>query len=145
MKKVVLYRNTYLNPEILGHLMVFDEKPDGSSTLIFECKTLELGYKNNQKSISSVPAGFYELKFEYSPKFNRRLWELKGVPNRSEAKIHPANFYKDLNGCIGLGDLHVNVNNDGILDLRNSKSTLKRFHKAMDEQEFSSIRIIGTN
>lgn len=143
MKKMVLYRNNYLGPEILGHLMIFEDSPIGGSKLIFECKTLELEWKNNMQNMSCVPTGFYNIEFEYSHKFKQDLWELKGVPGRSEAKIHVANYYTQIQGCIAVGDMHKNINRDGIPDVRNSKRTLRRLHRAMHPLTSSTIRIVG--
>jgi len=143
MKKIVLYRNNYLGPEILGHLMVFEENSFGGSRMLFECKTLELEWKNNARNISCLPAGFFTIKWEHSARFNRNLWELKGVPGRSEAKIHVANYYTQIQGCIGVGDMHTHINGDAIPDVRNSSVTLNRLHEVMHPQVESTIRIIG--
>lgn len=143
MKKLLLYRNNYVGPEILGHLMVFEDNHDGGSKLIFDCKTLELEWKNNQSNISCVPSGFYNIELEWSQKFNMKLWELKGVPGRSEAKIHVANYYHQIQGCIAVGDMHIKLNSDSYLDVRNSKNTLKRLHEKMGQTTKSTIRIIG--
>ena len=142
-KEVLLYRNNYLGPEILGHLMVFENTPAGGSRMIFECKTLELEWKNNANNVSCVPTGFYNLKFEHSAKFNRKLWELKGVPGRSEAKIHVANFFTQIQGCIAVGDMHSHINDDGVPDVRNSSNTLNRFHEVMNPDIASTIKIVG--
>ena len=143
MKKLILYRNHYLGPTILGNLIVLEELSNGGSRIVFDCKTIELAWKNNSRNISCVPSGFYEIVFEKSPKFRRYLWELKGVPNRSEAKIHVANYYTQIEGCIGVGDMHIDINADGIPDVRNSRNTLKRLHEEMKPQEKSTIHIIG--
>lgn len=143
MKKIVLYRNNYLGQEILGHLMVFEDNAFGGSKLIFECKTLELEWKNNNNNISCIPTGFYNIEFEKSAKFNRYLWELKGVPGRSEAKIHVANYYTQIQGCIAVGDMHTHINSDEIPDVRNSAETLRRFHEIMKPEKQSTIRIVG--
>ena len=142
-KSIVLYRHNYLDPEILGHLIVVETSENGASRIIFKCNTLELSYKNNKRNISAVPAGFYKMVFEYSPKFKRKLWELKSVPGRSEAKIHQANYFRQLNGCVAVGDMFLNIDNDRFLDLRNSLPTLERFHTAMEGVVESTIRIVG--
>jgi len=123
--------------------MVFENTSIGGSKLIFECKSIELEWNNNKQNESCVPAGFYNLEVEYSNRFNRELWELKGVPGRSEAKIHVANFYTQIQGCIGVGDMHINLNDDNIPDVRNSTETLERFHKVMSPHQKSTIKIIG--
>ena len=143
MKKILLYRNNYLGPEILGHLMIFEDTPIGGSRMIFECKSLELEWKNNDRNISCVPTGFYEIKLEYSPRFNQNLWELKGVPGRSEAKIHVANYYTQIQGCIAVGDMHTHINQDEFPDVRNSRNTLDRLHQALQPDLEATIRIVG--
>ena len=143
MKKMVLYRNNYLGPEILGHLMVFEDMENGGSKMIFECKTVELEWKNNQNNISCIPTGYYTLKYEWSNKFNQKLWELKGVPGRSEAKIHVANFYTQIQGCIAVGDMHIHLNSDPYPDVRNSRNTLNRLHDAMGDATESTIQVVG--
>lgn len=143
MKRILIYRNNYIGPEILGHLMVFEDTNNGGSKMIFDCKTLELEWKNNSKNISCVPTGFFNIEFEHSPKFSRKLWELKGVPERSESKIHVANFYTQIQGCIAVGDLHTNIDQDEFADVRNSSNTLQRFHDAMYPDVKATIRIVG--
>lgn len=87
-------RIIFTRESIIGNLFIDD---------VFECFTLELPWKKNQKSISCIPEGKYKVIMEYSPRFNRLLPELKGVPERDEIKIHPANWPKELNGCIAVG------------------------------------------
>ena len=123
--------------------MVFEKKPDSSSRLVFECKTLELAYRGNSRNISAAPQGYYGMLLEYSPKFQTRLWELKGVPGRSEIKIHVANYYRQLNGCIAVGSRFTHIDGDGALDLADSANTLVRFHKAMEGVHDSTIKIVG--
>ncbi len=138
MKTILLYRNVYLKQEILGNLFIFD-----GSKLLFRCKTIELAWRDNKKNISCVPHGKYPLVFEKSNKFKRKLWELKKVPNRSEIKIHIANYYRDLNGCIAVGDMHTRIDSDPYPDVRNSRYTLSRLHKAMGRDTKAEIHIIG--
>jgi len=70
----------------------------------FECHTLERPWRDNQSSISSIPAGKYNCYWTYSPRFKKRVYLVDGVPNRSGIRIHPANLYSQLNGCIALGE-----------------------------------------
>ena len=64
--------------------------------------TLELPYKNNQKNISSIPEGRYELFYRNS-KTNGDVFQLKNVPDRSNIQIHAGNYSIDTNGCILVG------------------------------------------
>ena len=67
---------------------------------IFICHTIELPWKDNEKSVSCIPEGRYELKKRYSPRFKNHLL-VKGVPGRSVILVHPANdALKELKGCI---------------------------------------------
>lgn len=66
----------------------------------FICHTIELPWKDNQRSISCIPEGNYELLSRTSEKFNKHFI-LKDVENRSLILIHPANNAKrELRGCI---------------------------------------------
>jgi len=66
----------------------------------FICHTIELPWKDNERSTSCIPEGRYELKKRYSPKFKWHLL-VKDVPGRSVILIHPANdALKELRGCI---------------------------------------------
>lgn len=82
-----------------------------------------------------IPKGVYDIKFEYSPRFKRDLWELKGVKDRSEIKIHPANYAYQLRGCIAIG----NSIKDGVL--RESKKALEQFHQITSGIKSSKITI----
>ena len=64
------------------------------------CHSIELPWKTNQKRISCVPEGRYELVKRYSAKFKWHLM-LMNVPVRAYILIHPANnALKELKGCI---------------------------------------------
>jgi hypothetical protein len=63
--------------------------------------------ENLQKAI---PAGTYKIVFDYSPRFQRELPHIL-VPSRDAAaggdagiRIHPANYPRQLDGCIAPGD-----------------------------------------
>ncbi|MDQ7917985.1 DUF5675 family protein [Mesonia sp. MT50] len=62
--------------------------------------TIELPWKENQRSVSCIPEGKYLLRKRYSVRFKWHL-ELMFVENRSFILIHPANTaLKELRGCI---------------------------------------------
>lgn len=64
------------------------------------CYSIELPWKNNQRRISCIPEGRYELTIYNSPKHGPCLL-LKNVPNRDMVEVHEANWaIKELNGCI---------------------------------------------
>lgn len=64
------------------------------------CEAIELPWLNNQRLISCVPEGKYELVKRYSKRFGHHV-ALKDVPDRKFILIHPANDAKtELRGCI---------------------------------------------
>lgn len=64
------------------------------------CHTIELPWKENERRISCIPEGRYELVKRYSKKFGWHL-HLVNVEGRDLILIHPANdALKELNGCI---------------------------------------------
>lgn len=88
--KVELHR-LYLVNATHGVLLV-----DGQKV----CYTLELPWIGNQRSISCIPEGDYQIVKRESPRFKAHF-ELLDVPFRSFILIHPANNAKrDLKGCI---------------------------------------------
>jgi hypothetical protein len=138
MIEFVLIRRAYESTQVLGNLALFDDlKP------IFYCRTIELAWLDNKNDISCVPTGKYTMVWEHSPKFNRNLWELKNVPGRSEIKFHVANFARNLNGCIGVGDLHTDLDQNGTRDLRNSANTLQKIHQLTQGQTKATLWIYG--
>lgn len=73
----------------------------------FQCKTIELPWRENAKNISCVPAGVYSCEPYISSKFGS-CYRLQDVPGRTDILIHSGNFagnvdlgYKtDSAGCI---------------------------------------------
>ena len=122
--------------QTLGTCVITDEL----SRPIFAAVSLERGWLDNRANISRVPAGIYPARFEYSPKFKRKLWELKSVPDRTEVKFHAANFWRQLNGCIALGQTATDIDADGYLDVSSSRATMTLFHKVLENE--SEIRVV---
>ena len=98
---------------------------------IFAAVSLERGWQDNKANESSVPVGEYKCVKEYSQRFKMDLWELKGVPNRSECKFHASNYWNQLNGCIALGLTAENIGKDFRLDVTNSGDTMAEFHRLL--------------
>lgn len=71
------------------------------------CKTIELPWFNNKRSISCIPEGIYHLVDRYSQRFGRHLL-VKDVPARDHILFHPANDAKrELRGCIAPVSKHT--------------------------------------
>lgn len=135
MKTVILQRYNEDRNQSLGTLTVLDEK----GTMIFTCPCLERGDRNNQRGESNVLPGKYPLVLEWSPRFKQDLWELKDTAPRSEMKIHAANYWHQLNGCIAPGSYLKDINNDGYMDVARSRSQLDAYHRAMGSSKRAVI------
>tara|TARA_R110001632_G_scaffold3448_2_gene15425 strand:+ start:73 stop:507 length:435 start_codon:yes stop_codon:yes gene_type:complete len=130
-KRVVLQRVWMDENQSTGSLIVLDKFRQP----IYISPCIERGDRNNERNVSNVPTGTYPLVWENSPKFGM-VWELKDVPNRSECKIHSANMWDEINGCIAPGTYLGELNADGYYDTLASGDALKRFHLALaDVQE----------
>lgn len=108
---------------------------EGGKT-VFECKTIERGWLNNQRSISCIPQGVYNVRQTHSPRFKTNLYLVENVPNRASIRFHPANFSRQLNGCIALGLDFSDIDKDGVIDLTSSKNTHARFDSVMENKPF---------
>lgn len=97
---------------------------DADKTIIMSGMTLELPDKDNLKMISCIPSGVYTVKKRYSLKFGWHF-HIQKVVNRSYILIHAGNYNTDIMGCILVGQYLTDINNDGMIDIANSKATLK--------------------
>ncbi|WP_340198613.1 DUF5675 family protein [Ascidiimonas sp. W6] len=140
MKTVFVIRDIVGRKESLGICLIRDT----NNKVLFTSQSLERGWLNNTRNISCIPAGNYNLKLEWSPRFQKDLWEIYGVPNRRECKFHAANFVRQLNGCIALGEKRVDLDVDGLLDVSNSRNTMKKFHKAMGQDTVARLVVINS-
>jgi hypothetical protein len=113
--------------QCIGECSVFIDNVE-----IFTSKTIERGDNDNRARISCIPNGFYDIVLEWSDRFKENLWEIKGVKNRSECKFHAANYSRQLNGCIALGEEVKDIDGDGNKDVTNSKRTMALFHLALN-------------
>ena len=97
---------------------------DDNGKTIFSMSTLELPWEHNITKESCIPCGFYVVKKRYSLKYGLHL-HILNVSGRELILIHSGNFKTDTKGCILVGDSLKDINNDGLLDVINSKRTLK--------------------
>jgi len=105
---------------------------------VFDFKTMELEEDKNQRRDDCIPSGIYPFVKHKSPKFGECLW-IKNVPNRSEILMHPANFSRQLLGCIAPGKSHKDIDGDGLKDVTSSKSTMKEILKLLPKKGFIKI------
>jgi len=113
----------------------------------FICKIFELPWRDNQRSISCIPPGEYDVIIRLSPKYGR-VYHVTNVPNRSYILMHSGNWAGDVNkgfkthtnGCLLTGlEFGFLSNQRAIL---NSRVALRRFMDKMSERPFR-LKIIG--
>jgi hypothetical protein len=78
----------------------YDPEGTNGELKLVVCNTIELPWLQNQRNISCIPEGRYELRKRFIKKFGLHLLVVD-VPDRSWILIHPANDAKtQLKGCI---------------------------------------------
>ena len=108
-------------------------------------KSLELGWHDNKNDISCIPIGSYLCRWTRSTRLSNLAghdiftYEVVGVPNRAGIRIHSANYFFQLKGCIALGSSTKDINSDGQLDVIHSGATVKRFNEIMNREDFTLI------
>jgi hypothetical protein len=98
----------------LGNLYLFNE-----GRIELTLKTLELAWRDNRRNISCIPEGDYKAIPHIRPNGDWSLW-LQDVPNRSAILIHAGNYISDISGCVLPGIMHVDINKDGLKDVKHS-------------------------
>lgn len=81
----------------------------GNGFNTIQLSTLECPWKNNQPFISCIPAGHYLMSPWDSPKFGKcyiieggSVGKTSGL--RTHCLFHSANWVRQLNGCVAVGD-----------------------------------------
>lgn len=111
----------------------------------FYCHSLELPWLNNKTDKSCIPNGIYLCRKIASPNHGR-CFEICNVPERTLVRGHSANFTSELLGCIAFGDSSDDINNDGILDVTNSRNTFEKLMSKLPQEfwlEIGQPQIIG--
>ncbi len=135
MKTANIYREPTTPKEMLGKLICEE----------FNCLTLERPDLNNAPQISAIPTGTYQCKYTRSTRLSKLAgqdyftYEVLNVPNRSGIRIHSANYYSELEGCIALGIIEQDLNHDGELDIVSSRQAIIDFEKFINHEEFTLI------
>jgi len=131
--KTILTRYHFTKNQTIGLLNIFD-----GSGLLFTCFILELSFLDNQVRKSCIPTGTYVLKKRISPKFGLSFI-LENVVDRSYILIHSGNYHTHTKGCLLTGNKLVDINNDGLLDVVNSKDTLDEMLQILPDESKITI------
>jgi len=122
--KAVLSRR-YTNLQTPGRLIALD-----GDKVRLQILTLELPWNGNQKRVSCIPEGVYEVHKVHSPKFGK-CFMVMDVPDRSGIMIHPGNYASltdrsDTSGCILPGMARDDIDDNGIEDIIQSAYALEK-------------------
>jgi hypothetical protein len=101
----------------------------------FFCDTLERPWKDNQRKVSAIPLGTYNIHYAYH-EHNGNTYDVLEVPNRDSILIHSANFVNELEGCIAVGV----KSEDAVL---HSKDTMMQLVTSLGNTETHSLEIRG--
>jgi hypothetical protein len=107
----------------------------------FNCRTLELPWRENRRQISCIPAGIYDVEMRLSNKYGRIYWVRK-VPDRTYILIHSGNYAGDKSkrlkshvmGCILLGKKSGRLG--GQVAVLNSRVAVRNFMEELEYQPF---------
>ena len=107
----------------------------------FNCRTLELPWRDNRRQISCIPPGEYEVEIRLSNKYGRVYW-VRRVPNRTYILIHSGNYAGDKSkgfkshvmGCILLGKKSGYLG--GQVAILNSRIAVRAFMEHMNYEPF---------
>ena len=70
--------------------------------------TLERPWKDNEPSVSCIPASTYDCK-RYSSEMYPNTFEITGVPGRTKILFHKGNEIPDTIGCVLVGEKYVDL------------------------------------
>ena len=107
MINLLLIRDTFSEESTIGELFLNGERI---------CDTLENPYINNERNISCIPEGVYDVRLRLPRESATRDYVhllVQDVPDRDWILFHRGNTAKDTSGCIlvGLGSQQDFVSN----------------------------------
>ena len=94
---LLIIRDEFTDKSIIGKLFLNGE---------WLCDTLELPYRDNQRSISCIPDGQYKVRLRTAKESATRNYLhllVEDVKDRKYILVHIGNFPKDTRGCILVG------------------------------------------
>jgi hypothetical protein len=99
----------------------YDPEGTNGELKLVVCNTIELPWLQNQRNVSCIPEGRYELKLRTTAKRGRHLLVVN-VKGRDGILIHPANdAKKELLGCIAPVTTHTSPGKGSQSRLANEK------------------------
>lgn len=122
----------------LGELRVHPAN-DHAATL-FECKTVERPWADNEPYVSCIPSGAYTMRKRPSPVVLRTSggdfeegWEVTDVPGRTYIMVHPGNWSTSVEGCIAVGESYDETMRQAMV--KHSRRAFRKFMAALDGED----------
>ena len=107
----------------------------------FMTHTMELPWNNNNRNISCIPEGMYQVIKQSATKIRPYdYFRFVHVDGRTGILIHRITYVKDLRGCIGVGREWFDINKDGTPDLIKSGQALTEMIKILPDQFTITIK-----
>ena len=128
-----VFKNSH---EAIGQMVVAE-----GENVLFKCSTLELPWRGNMQSVSCIYSGTFRcVKVPQTSNIPYpHIW-IKDVYNREGIKIHIVNYARQLRGCIGVGEKHLDIDKDGQLDITNSRKTFEKLMAALPDTFNITVR-----
>jgi hypothetical protein len=102
-------------------IRAYDSEGTNGELKLVVCNTIELPWLQNQRNVSCIPEGRYELKLRTTAKRGQHLLVVN-VKGRDGILIHPANdAKKELRGCIAPVTTHTGPGKGSQSRLANEK------------------------
>ena len=126
--KLLIVRLKETEKQTQGLALILDKNND----VIYNMVCLELPFLENEKKISCIPPGEYQCRKNNHYRFGLSAHVLS-VPGRTGIMIHKGNFHFNTTGCILLGYDFRDLNQDNLLDVTMSGTTMVEFYKRISE------------
>ena len=121
-----LHRTEHLVDRMLGRLRLYDADGGGR----FDGWALEPPWRGNQRGVSSIPCGLYDLVHRYTSRRGRHLLVLGTAP-RTYILLHAGNWPRDTRGCILPGLRRSDLDGDRVPEVASSRVALRRIVAAL--------------
>ena len=129
--KAVISR-LYTTTETKGAFLILD-----GDTLLYECKTIELPFKDNLRQESCILEGVYDV-IKVIKEDGKQVFLILNVPGRDGIEIHIGNYiqgnHPDTKGCILPGTYFTDINQDGYIDIANSGYEMKKLLELLPDR-----------
>lgn len=91
---------------------------------VFDCVTIEPSWILNEPFISCIPTGRFHIETVKDHDTFGNCLLIHEVPGRTGIFVHLMNYFKQTEGCIGVGRRFKYINEDNQIDVTLSKVTM---------------------